>query len=62
MKIQDLRKKTATELDKELSEKGLALHNFKFGSVGKSKNTKAGKNLRKEIAQILTVLKEVKKA
>jgi ribosomal protein L29 len=62
MKIQDLRKKTVAELNKELADKGLALHNFKFGSVGKSKNTKAGKNLRKEIAQILTVLKEAKKA
>ena len=63
MNIKDLRKKTAAELDKELGEKGVALNNFKFGASGsKTKNVKAGNNLKKEIAQILTVLNESKKA
>ncbi len=61
MNIKDLRRKTEGELDKELSEKALALSNFRFGTSGsKTKNVKAGKNLKKEIAQILTILREVK--
>ncbi|MBA4318438.1 MAG: 50S ribosomal protein L29 [Flavobacterium sp.] len=61
MNIKDLRKKTPGELDKELSEKAVALSNFRFGTSGsKTKNVKAGKNLKKEIAQILTILHEVK--
>ena len=63
MNIKDLRKKTPGELDKELGEKAVALSNFRFGTSGsKTKNVKAGKNLKKEIAQILTILKESKKA
>ena len=63
MKTKDLRKKTPGELDKELGEKAVALNNFKFGISGsKTKNVKSGKNLKKEIAQILTVLNETKKA
>lgn len=61
MNIKDLRKKTIGELDKELAEKISALSNFKFGTSGsKVKNVKAGRNLKKEIAQILTILKEMK--
>lgn len=61
MNIKDLRKKTIGELDKELTEKVSALSNFKFGTSGsKVKNVKAGRNLKKEIAQILTILKEMK--
>lgn len=63
MNIKDLRKKTPGELDKDLSEKAVALSNFRFGTAGsKTKNVKAGKNLKREIAQILTILKESKKA
>ncbi len=63
MNTKDIRKKSMTELDKELREKAGALNDFRFGiSSGKIKNTKTGKNLRKEIAQILTVMKEMKKA
>lgn len=61
MNTKDLRKKTVGELDKELSEKVSALSNFKFGTSGsKVKNVKAGKNLKKDIAQILTILREMK--
>ena len=63
MNIKDLRKKTAGELDKELSDKGVALSNFRFWTSGsKTKNVKAGRNIKREIAQILTILNEVKKA
>ena len=63
MNIKDLRKKTPAELEKELADKAVALSNFKFGTSGsKTKNVKAGRNLKKEIAQILTILKESKKA
>ena len=52
-----------SDLEKELGEKATALSNFRFGtSNSKTKNVKAGKNLKKEIAQILTILKEEKKA
>jgi len=62
MDIKDLRKKTPGELDKELSEKAVSLSNFRFGTSGsKTKNVKAGKNLKKEIAQILTIMNETKK-
>ncbi len=63
MNIKDLRKKTKGELDKELSDKAVALNNFRFGMSGaKTKNVKLGKNLKREIAQILTILNESKKA
>ena len=63
MNIKDLRKKTPGELDKELADKAVALSNFRFGTSGsKTKNVKACKNLKKEIAQILTILNESKKA
>lgn len=59
--MKDLRKKTNTELEKELNDKVSALNDFRFGSSGsKTKNVKAGRNLRKEIAQILTVINENK--
>ena len=63
MDIKDLRNKTTAELEKELTDKATALSNFRFGTSGsKTKNVKAGKNIRREIAQILTILKEGKKA
>ena len=63
MKIKDLRKKNSTELAKDLKERKQSLHDFKFGISGsKVKNMKEGKNLRREIARIKTLLKEEKKA
>ncbi len=62
MDIKDLRKKTRSELDKILEERTASLSKFKFSSSqGKIKNVKEGKNLRKEIAQILTVISETDK-
>lgn len=63
MNIKDIRNKTAGELESELKNKVEGLNNFKFGTSGsKVKNTKMGRNLRKEIAQIMTVMNEMKKA
>lgn len=61
MDMKDLRKKNTVELAKDLMEKTKTLNNIKFGiSKTKTKNVKEGKNLKKEIAQILTLLNEMK--
>jgi ribosomal protein L29 len=61
MNIKDLRKNTKSDLNKMLEEKAEALNNFKLGIAGsKIKNVKEGRNLKLEIAQILTVLNELK--
>ncbi|MDP2593089.1 MAG: 50S ribosomal protein L29 [bacterium] len=55
--MKDISNKTPKDLLKALSEKRLALKNFRFSMSGsKAKNIKEGKNLRKEIAKILTEL------
>lgn len=59
MKPIELRKKSDEDLRKLLAEKRKALREFRFGVAGgKIRNTKQGRGLRKEIAQILTILKE----
>jgi len=51
----NLTEKTVPELENLLAEKREALRKFRFGIAGsKNRNVKEGKNLRKEIAQILT--------
>ncbi len=55
--MNDLIKKTEAELKQSLKEKQEALRVFRFAmSGGKIKNLKEGQNLKKEIAQIMTVL------
>ncbi len=62
MKTKELRTKSKTELEKMQQEKLSALSVFKFGVSGsKIKNLKEGRNLKREIAQILTILNESKK-
>lgn len=59
-KIADKNKK---DLIKLLTEKKDALQSFKLGNTrSKTKNVKEGKNIRKEIAQIMTVLTALDKA
>ena len=54
--------KSPADLAKLLSEKREALRVFRFGTVGaKAKNVKEGRAIRKEIAQIMTVLNAPKK-
>lgn len=51
----DVKKKNDKELAKELVEKRDELRQFKFGIAGsKVRDVKTGKNLRKDIARILT--------
>ena len=49
------KEKNDKELDKELVEKQNELRGFRFGIAGsKVRDVKTGKNLRKDIARILT--------
>lgn len=55
MKKSDLKKYAIEDLHREIREKREALRNFRFGSAGsRSRNTREGRNLRKEIARLLT--------
>lgn len=63
MKAQELRKKDKKELEKLANEliKKLSDLRFKFSS-NKLKNTKEISNSKKEVARILTILKEKENA
>lgn len=53
----DLKKYSVADLRKEIAEKREALRQFRFGTAGsRSRNTREGRNLRKEIARLLTAL------
>jgi ribosomal protein L29 len=57
MKKTSYKGKTKQDLNKTLNEKRTVLRNFRFAVAGsKTRNVKEGKNLRKEIARILTEL------
>jgi ribosomal protein L29 len=63
MKIKDISNKTAADLNKMVAEKREALRVFRFGASGsKTKNVKQGREIRKDIARILTVLNTTKKS
>ena len=52
-------KLSTTELQKTLAEKETAWRASRFNAAGsKSTNVKAGRNLRKDIARLLTILKQ----
>ncbi len=53
----DIKTKKEIDLQKELKENRKSLREFRFGVAGsKIKNIKEARNLRKEIARILTEL------
>jgi len=53
----DFKKKTDQDLHKVLSEKRAGLRSFRFGLSGsKTKNIKKGKEIKKDVARILTEL------
>ncbi|MFA5888633.1 MAG: 50S ribosomal protein L29 [Candidatus Paceibacterota bacterium] len=55
--MKDFIKKTPVELKTLLSEKRLALRNFRFAVSGSNvRNVKEGNSLKKDIARILTIL------
>lgn len=63
MKAKDIRKKSAPDLTKELTELTSELREFRFGmSGGKTKNVKRARAIRKDIARIKTVMSESTKA
>ncbi|MDP6388055.1 MAG: 50S ribosomal protein L29 [Candidatus Pacebacteria bacterium] len=60
--MKDLKSKNEKELDKEIREKREKLRAFRFGIAGsKVRNVKEGKNLKREVARILTELNARKK-
>lgn len=60
MKKEQYKKQDAKELVNILGEKREALRGFRFGASGsKTKNVKSARNLRRDIARILTVLNSV---
>ena len=61
--LKDISTKTPADLSKMVEDKREALRLFRFGSAGaKSKNVKEGRAIRKDIAVLLTVLKNLDKS
>lgn len=57
MKKTDFKKYTVEDLQKAIADKRESLRTFRFGSAGsRSRNTREGRNLRKEVARMLTEL------
>ena len=53
----DLKKYSVDDLRKEINEKREALRQFRFGSAGsRSRDTRQGRTLRKDVARLLTAL------
>lgn len=56
----DFKKISAYDLEKMLAEKRVELQNFRFGIAGsRTKNVKLGRNVKKDIARIMTALKNI---
>jgi ribosomal protein L29 len=56
--MKDLQTRNIADLTKLIADKRTAIQAFHFGLAGgKVKNVREARNLRREIAQILTVLK-----
>jgi large subunit ribosomal protein L29 len=61
MKAKELKKKSKTDLEKILQEKRERLRILRFGLVGgKIKNTREIRQTKKDIARILTLLRNTK--
>lgn len=59
MKVAELRQKSKTELQKILQKERAGLRNLRFNlASGKIKNVREIRELKKNIARILTLLKE----
>lgn len=55
--MKDLNTKSMADLKKLLTEKRESLQDFRFGSAGsKTRNVKEGRNIKKDIARIMTAL------
>ncbi|MFA7208948.1 MAG: 50S ribosomal protein L29 [Parcubacteria group bacterium] len=61
MKIKEIREKSMEELKKFLSEKREAVRKLRFDIAAKQvKNIREMRNYKRDIAKILTILKETK--
>lgn len=59
----DIKKYSVEDLLREIADKREALRAFRFGSEGsRSRNTREGRNLRKDIARMLTEINSRKLA
>ncbi|MEK7088111.1 MAG: 50S ribosomal protein L29 [Patescibacteria group bacterium] len=57
--MNDYTEKTTAELTRLVEENRNKLHTFRFAMAGgKQKNVKEGRNLRKEIARLLTAIRQ----
>jgi len=55
MKMSEIKKLSRQDIEKTLGEKKASLRNFRFGVAGsKVRNMKEGKNLKRDIARLLT--------
>jgi len=53
----DFSKHTTADIEKEIAEKRDALKSFRFGEAGsRARNVREGRNLRKDIARLMTEL------
>jgi len=53
----DFSKHTTADIEKEIAEKRGALKSFRFGEAGsRARNVREGRNLRKDIARLMTEL------
>lgn len=55
----DITVQSTEDLKKEIAEKRAALRTFRFGGAGsRTRNVREGRNLRKDIARILTEIRK----
>ena len=54
--MKELTNKSIKDLIKMLNEKKESLQAFRFNGTGKSKNVKEGRNIKKDIARIMTAI------
>jgi ribosomal protein L29 len=60
--MSEFKNKSASDLSKALAEKQLALRNFRFGIAGsKVRNVKEGREIKRDIARIMTEQKAASK-
>jgi len=56
--MNDIKKQSIEDLKKSVAEKRVAIRTFRFGGAGsRTRNVREGRNLRKEVARILTELR-----
>lgn len=54
----DIKQQSVEDLKKDIAEKREALRSFRFGAAGsRTRNVREGRNLRREIARLLTELR-----